>query len=80
LFALFGWSYGYITALNLTFNGTIEKVRYDGVQRNPYITIKGVEYKLGYSHWITYKDTLAVGDSAVKKKGTTDFTLIKRKR
>jgi hypothetical protein len=73
------WFIGHEKALNLTFNGTIEKVRYDEPKHSPYITIKGVEYELGYSHWINYKDTLAIGDIAIKKKGTTDFILIKRK-
>jgi hypothetical protein len=80
LFVFFGWLYGYETALNLSFNGVIEKVHYDRLKREPYITIKGIEYKLGNSHWINYKDTLAIGDSAVKKKGTTDFILIKLKK
>jgi hypothetical protein len=75
----FGWLYGHVTALNLTFNGVIQKVRYDGLKREPYITIKGVEYELGYSRWLNYNDTLAVGDSAVKRTGTTDFILIKKK-
>ncbi len=78
-FAFFGWLYGHETAINLHFNGVIEKIRYDEPQHKPYITIKGVEYELGYSHWINYKDTLAIGDSAVKKKGTTYFLLIKHK-
>ena len=78
-FLFFGWLYGYETALHLTFNGRIQKIRYVGLKRTTYITINGVEYELGYSHWVNFKDTLAVGDSAIKKAGTTDFLLIKRK-
>ena len=78
-FAFFGWLYGYESALHLHFNGRIQKIRYDGLKREPYITIKGVEYELGYSRWINYKETPEVGDSAIKKAGTTDFLLVKRK-
>ena len=78
-FIFFGWLFGYEAALHLTFNGRIQKIRYVGLKRTTYITINGVEYELGYSHWVNYKDTLAVGDSAIKKAGTTEFLLIKRK-
>lgn len=80
MFCLGGWLFGYIRALNYSFNGVIQKIEYSKLQKTPTITINGKDYDLVDNNWFNYKDTLAVGDSAIKKKGETGFTLIKKKK
>lgn len=75
------WLRAYILTLCMNFNGVIEKVRYSEPKHNPYITVNGKEYDLMYSSWITsYKDTLAIGDSVIKRKGVQDLILIKARK
>lgn len=78
LFFFIQWLRGYIMTVNYSFNGFIEKIQYEEPKHLPTITVKGKEYDLIYCHWKNYKDTLAVGDSVIKKKGDMDLSLIKR--
>jgi len=64
---------------NYSFNGVIEKAYYEKPKEIPHITIKGVEYDLCYLNYLDY-DTIVVGDIAIKKKGTLNFILIKKKK
>ena len=63
-------------ARDYSFNGVVQQVSYDekGI---PTVTIKGVEYQLGYNDWGRNKDTIEVGDSMIKRKGDTHIKLIK---
>jgi len=62
---------------NISFNGVIEKVYYEVPKKIPYITIKGVEYCWGGNNYPD-NDTIRVGDSAVKIKGSFEFKLIRQ--
>ena len=64
---------------NLTFSGVIEKAYYEKPKQIPTITIKGIEYNLGYLNYRDY-DTIVAGDMAIKEKGTFEFRLIKHKK
>lgn len=66
------------TAKDYSFNGVIQKAYYEKPKQIPYITIKGIEYDLGSLNYPDY-DTIVVGDSAIKEKGTLTFRLIKKK-
>ena len=65
---------------NYNFNGIVENITYDP-NRNPVITIKGVEYELSYSGWNDGWDIVnnkvEVGDKMIKKKGEMELLLIK---
>jgi len=74
-----GLLFGYVRAWNYSFKGVITKVSYDEPKHIPTITINGINYNLIYDSWNNYNDTLAVGDSAIKQKGTTVFILTKKK-
>ncbi|ETZ23085.1 hypothetical protein [Pedobacter sp. V48] len=62
-------------SLSNSFSGVIDKVRYEEPKHLPYITIAGKEYDVFHYYW--GQDTLAVGDSVMKKKGTLDLILFK---
>ena len=79
LIVFFLWLYSYERALNYEFDGIIQKVEYSEPKHIPTITIKGIQYDLGYNYWDDGQQRdIEKGDSAIKKKGTTDFTLIKK--
>ena len=69
----------YIRASNYSFNGVIENVSYEYPKHIPTMTIKGIDYNLFYLNWSNNTEDIAVGDSAIKRKGTTSFILIKKK-
>jgi len=58
------------------FSGLIEKIVYEEPKHLPTITVKGNEYDVFDYYW--GPDTLAVGDSVIKKKGSLDLALFKR--
>lgn len=58
-----------------SFSGVIEKVRYEEPKHLPHITVSGKEYDVFDYH--LGQDTLAVGDSVMKKKGALDLIVIK---
>ena len=45
------WLFGYIRALNYSFDGVIENVSYDYPKHIPTITISGIDYNLNYLNW-----------------------------
>ncbi|MFD0765344.1 hypothetical protein ACFQZI_10815 [Mucilaginibacter lutimaris] len=61
---------------NVTFNGIIEKIRYEEPKHILFITVNRKEYDIEHYQWHP-NYSLAVGDSAVKKKGEEGFLLIK---
>ncbi len=74
------WLHGYLIAVNYNFNGTIQKVTYPDIKHIPTITIKGKEYDLIYNTWNEKEiPNLEIGDSCIKKKGTTEFIVIRNK-
>ncbi|RYU86227.1 hypothetical protein EWM62_18650 [Mucilaginibacter terrigena] len=64
---------------NESFNGIIQKAVYEKPKQIPTITIKGIDYNLGYLNYTDY-DTIVAGDIAIKEKGTFEFRLIKGNR
>ncbi len=62
-------------SLDMAFSGVVEKVYYEKPKHIPYITVKGREYGLSGLNY----DTIIVGDSAIKKRGSSDVQLIRRK-
>ena len=74
----FSWLYSYEMALNYSFNGVVEKVRYD-VQGTPTVTIRGIEYNLVYNKWGNNSDTIEPGDSMRKRRGDIYIKLIKHR-
>lgn len=77
---MISWS-GYCLnqAKEYSFNGIIEKAYYEKPKQIPHITIKGIQYDLGYFNYTDY-DTIVTGDIAIKQAGTFEFRLIKRKK
>jgi len=67
-----------IKTYELSVNGTIQKIRYEEPKHIAYPIIRGKEYDLFYSSSVN-GDTLSVGDSIIKKKGSMYYRLIKKK-
>lgn len=74
------WFFGYIRALNYTFNGIVQSVSYSTPQHTPTIKVNDKEYNLVCNTWNENEiPNIEIGDSAVKKKGTTRFIIIRHK-
>jgi hypothetical protein len=73
-------SYGYISALNMSFNGVVQRIEYRFPGNSKHFTVNGKSYEYWDIQPSNTKDTLAVGDSVIKEKGSTGFILIKAKK
>jgi hypothetical protein len=79
-FILIGW-YGYHQDMKVynrifrsEFAGTVENVVYD-IKGFPIVTINGKDFYIGSRYRVDHQ--IQVGDSLIKKKGTTGYRLIK---
>jgi len=71
---------GYLTAYFMRFNGIVEKLEIKYPKHQEFFTINGKRYEYWDISPVNANDTLAVGDSAVKKAGTTKFIIYKRRK
>ena len=72
-----GFYYDYVQT-NYQFNGIVQKVTYKSFVYHPAITVNNHQYDLEYIRWFDDADSLQVGDSVIKNRGTI-MMLVNRK-
>lgn len=80
LFCIY-WSfsaYKIYRAFTYDFNGRIQSINYESGKYLPTIKVNNKQFDLECVRWIGDEDSLVVGDSVVKHKGSQWMTVLKK--
>jgi hypothetical protein len=81
IFASFWNNKAYDKYLDINFSGEVSNIRFC-VKGLPYLTINNCEYYISYSYTnsilLDFKSFIQVGDSVVKKEGSSDIYVYRK--